>query len=66
MNCQYTDEELKSFIESYIGIQAKEIEKIEFTGFWHIHFRAFGTDFYCYKSDSNSPLHLVECPWNWD
>ena len=53
MNCRYTDEELKEDVERTIGIRAKDIEKIQFCGLWHIRFRAFGTDFYYYRADSD-------------
>lgn len=66
MNCRYTDEELKADVEKTIGIRAKDIEKIRFCGCWHIRFRAFGTDFYYYIVDSDSPVRLKESPWNWD
>ena len=66
MNCHFTDEELKADVEENIGIRAKDIERIQFCGLWHIRFRAFGTDFYYYKSDSDSPIHLKESPWCWD
>ena len=65
MNCRYTDEELKEDVERTIGIRAKDIEKIQFCGLWHIRFRAFGTDFYYYRADSDDTVHLVESPWNW-
>ena len=58
MNCRYTDEELKEDVE-------RTIEKIQFCGLWHIRFRAFGTDFYYYRADSDDTVHLVESPWNW-
>ena len=51
--------------ERTIGIRAKDIEKIQFCGLWHIRFRAFGTDFYYYRADSDDTVHLVESPWNW-
>ena len=41
MNCHYTDEELKEDVERTIGIRARDIEKIQFCGLWHIRFRAF-------------------------
>lgn len=66
MNCHFTDEELKADIEETIGIRAKDIGRIQFCGLWHIRFHAFGTDFYYYKSDSDSPVHLKESPWNWN
>lgn len=66
MNCRYTDEELKADVEETIGIRAKDIERIQFCGLWHIRFRAFGTDFYYYKSDSDSPVCLKESSWHWD
>lgn len=66
MNCHFTDEQLKADVEETIGIRAKDIERIQFCGLWHIRFRAFGTDFYYYKSDSDSKVHLKESPWNWD
>ena len=65
MNCRYTDEELKEDVERTIGIRAKDIEKIQFCGLWHIRFRAFGTDFYYYRADSDDTVHLVESPWKW-
>ena len=65
MNCRYTDEELKEDVERTIGIRAKDIEKIQFCGLWHIRFRAFGTDFYYYRGDSDDTVHLVESPWKW-
>ena len=65
MNCHYTDEELKEDVEHTIGIRAKDIEKIQFCGLWHIRFRAFGTDFYYYRADSDDTVHLVESPWQW-
>lgn len=60
MNCRYTDEQLKADVEETIGIRAKDIEKIQFCGLWHIRFRAFGTDFYYYISDCDSPVRLQE------
>ncbi len=66
MNCRYTDEELKEDVERTIGIRAKNIEKIQFCGLWHIRFRAFGTDFYYYRADSEDTVHLVESPWQWE
>ena len=66
MNCRYTDEELQEDVERTIGIRAKDIEKIQFCGLWHIRFRAFGTDFYYYRSDSDDTVHLVEAPWKWE
>jgi len=66
MNCRYTDEELKEDVERTIGIRAKDIEKIQFCGLWHIRFRAFGTDFYYYRSDSDDTVHLVESSWKWE
>lgn len=66
MNCHFTDEELKADVEETIGIRAKDIERIQFCGLWHIRFRAFGTDFYYYKSDSDSQIHLKEYHWNWE
>ena len=66
MKCRYTDEELKADVEANIGIRAKDIEKIQFCGWWHIRFRAFGTDFYYYIADSDSPVRLKESPWNWN
>ena len=59
MNCRYTDEELKEDVERTIGIRAKDIEQIQFCGLWHIRFRAFGTDFYYYRADSDDTVHLV-------
>ena len=64
MNCRYTDEELKEDVERTIGIRAKDIEQIQFCGLWHIRFRAFGTDFYYYRADSDDTVHLVESPGN--
>lgn len=66
MNRHYTDAELKADVEATIGIRAKDIEKIQLSGLWHIRFRAFGTDFYYYKSDSDSQVRLKESPWHWD
>ncbi|MGM9562490.1 MAG: hypothetical protein ACI3VQ_00245 [Faecousia sp.] len=66
MNCRYTEEELKADVEKTIGIRAKDIEKIQFCGLWHIRFRAFGTDFYYYINDSDSAVRLKESPWSWD
>lgn len=67
MNCRYTEEELKADVEATIGIHAKDIEKIQFCGLWHIRFRAFATDFYYYyRSDSDEPVRLKESPWNWE
>lgn len=66
MNCRYTDEELKEDVERTIGIRAKDIEQIQFCGLWHIRFRAFGTDFYYYRADSDDTVHLVESPWQWE
>ena len=66
MNCHYTDEELKEDVERTIGIRARDIEKIQFCGLWHIRFRAFGTDFYYYRADSGDTVHLVESPWKWE
>lgn len=65
MNCRYTDEELKADVEENIGIRAKDIEKIELCGLWHIRFRAFGTDFY-YHRDSDDTIHLEAEPWHWN
>ncbi len=65
MNCRYTDEELKEDVERTIGIRARDIDKIQFCGLWHIRFRAFGTDFYYYRADSDDSVHLVESPWKW-
>ena len=45
---------------SITRIRAKDIEKIQFCGLWHIRFRAFGTDFYYYRADSDDTVHLVE------
>ena len=56
MNCPYTEDYLKEDVERTIGIRAKDIEKIQFCGLWHIRFRAFGTD-------SDDSVHLVESPW---
>lgn len=53
-------------VERTIGIRAKDIEKIQFCGLWHIRFRAFRTDFYYYRSDSDDTVHLVESPWQWE
>ena len=53
-------------MERTIGIRAKDIETIQFCGLWHIRFRAFGTDFYYYRSDSDDIVHLVESPWKWE
>ena len=64
MNCRYTDEEMKEDVERSIGIRARDIEKIQFCGLWHIRFRAFGTDFYYYRADSDDTVHLVESPGN--
>ena len=66
MNCRYTDKDLKEDVERTIGIRAKDIEKIQFCGLWHIRFRAFGTDFYYYRADSDDTVHLVESPWQWE
>lgn len=65
MNFHYTDAELKADVEATIGIRAKDIEKIQFVGLWHIRFRAFGTDFYYYRS-ADSRVHLEASPWDWD
>lgn len=62
MNCHYTDEQLKEDVERSIGIRARDIDKIQFCGLWHIRFRAFGTDFYYYRADSDDTVHLVESP----
>ena len=59
MNCHYTDEQLKEDVERSIGIRARDIDKIQFCGLWHIRFRAFGTDFYYYRADSDDTVHLV-------
>ena len=64
MNGHYNDEELKADVEKTIGIRAKDIEKIQFCGLWHIRFRAFGTDFYYYRVDSDDVVHLKESPWH--
>ena len=40
MNCHYTDEQLKEDVERSIGIRARDIDKIQFCGLWHIRFRA--------------------------
>lgn len=61
MNCRYTDEELKEDVERTIGIRAKDIEKIQFCGLWHIRFRAFGTDFYYYRVIV--PIPMTRCIW---
>lgn len=61
MNCHYTDEELKEDVEHTIGIRAKDIEKIQFCGLWHIRFRAFGTDFYYYRADSDDRCRQDLC-----
>lgn len=66
MNCRFTDEELKADVEATIGIRAKDIERIQLCGLWHIRFRAFGTDFYYCRSYSDSPVRLIESPWNWN
>lgn len=66
MNCRYTMDELKADVERNIGIRAKDIEKIQFCGLWHIRFRAFGTDFYYWRTDSNDTCHLKESSWSWD
>ena len=66
MNCRYTDEELKEDVERTIGIRARDIEKIQFFGLWHIRFRALSTDFYYYRADSDDTVHLVESPWKWE
>ena len=66
MNCRYTEDELKTIVEERIGIRAKDIEKIEFCGLWHVRFRAFGTDFYWYRADTDDIDHLKESPWNWN
>lgn len=66
MNCHYTDEQLKEDVERSIGIRARDIDKIQFCGLWHIRFRAFGTDFYYYRADSDDTVHLVESPWQWE
>ena len=58
MNCRYTDEQLKEDVERTIGIRAKDIEKIQFCGLWHIRFRAFGSDFYYYRANSDDTVHL--------
>lgn len=60
INCRYTDEELKEDVECTIGIRAKDIEKFQFCGLWHIRFQAFGTDFYYYRADSDDTVHLIE------
>ena len=65
MNCRYTEDELKSDVEKNIGIRAKDIEKIQFCGLWHIRFRAFGTDFYYWRADSDDTNHLKESAWQW-
>ena len=59
----YTEEELKAIVEKAIGIRAKDIEKIELVGLWHVRFRAFGTDFY-YCEDKDG-THLKESKWCW-
>lgn len=64
MNCHYTDEELKEDVERTIGIRAKDIEKIQFCGLWHIRFRAFGTDFYYYRADSDDTYIWLSRPGN--
>ena len=64
MNCHYTDEQLKEDVERSIGIRARDIDKIQFCGLWHIRFRAFGTDFYYYRADSDDTVHLVSRPGN--
>ena len=66
MNCRCTEGERKEDAEHTIGIREKDIEKIPFCGLRHIRFRAFGTDFYFYRADSDSTVHLVESPWQWE
>ena len=66
MNSHYSDDDLKVEVEQTIGIRTKDIEKIQFCGLWHIRFRAFGTDFYYYRADSDDTVHLVESPWQWE
>lgn len=58
MNSHYTDEQLKEDVERTIGIRAKDIEKIQFCGLWHIRFRAFGSDFYYYRADSRMTQYI--------
>ena len=65
MNHPYTDDYLKEDVERTIGIRKKNIERIQLCGLWHIRFRAFGTDFYYYRADSDDTVHLVESPWQW-
>lgn len=66
MNFSYDDDYLKGEIEQTIGIRAKDIEKIQLCGLWHIRFHAFGTGFYYYRTDSDDTVHLVESPWKWE
>jgi|GEM_PF-2138066 len=63
---KYTDEELREDVEKTIGIRAKDIEKIQFCGLWHIRFRAFGTDFYYYIASSDDKPRLIQSDWNWE
>ena len=66
MNCRDTEDELKTIVEERIGIRTKDIEKICFCGLWHVRFRAFGTDFYWYRADTDDTDHLKEYPWKWN
>jgi hypothetical protein len=62
----YSDDELKADVEKTIGIRAKDIDKIQLVGLWHIRFRAFGTDFYYWRVDSDSPPRLIQSNWKWE
>ena len=62
---KYTEEELKADVEKTIGIRAKDIEKIQLVGLWHIRFRAFGTDFYYYIDYSDDKPYLKQSAWDW-
>lgn len=58
MNCRYTDEERKEDVERTIGIRARDIEKIQFCGLWHIRFRAFARTFIII-----GPIPMIQCIW---
>ena len=63
MNCPYTEEYLKEDVERTVGIRAKDIEKIEFCGLWHIRFRAFWYGLLLLPCGFGRTVHLVESPW---
>ena len=58
MNCPYTEEYLKEDVERTVGIRAKDIEKIEFCGLWHIRFRALVRTFII-----TVRIRTIRCIW---